>query len=309
MLCFVFPGQGSQQPAMGAAFVDDPSWALVDEASDAAGPRRRPPAARRRRRRAGRDPQRAARHVRPLDGRARRPPPATARPRRRRRSQPRRVLRAVRRRCARLRRRRPARGRAGRRHAGLHHAARPAPWPPCSASTTTPSRRPAPAPTATSGSPTQRARPGRHRRRPGRRRGGRRRRPRTPGPSGSWPSTCPGAFHTPFMAAAGERLDAAIAAAIVPRRRRAGRRQRRRRGPHRRRRLARPARAPARHPVRWARSVETLVGLGADTFVEVGPGAVLTGTIKRIAKDAARHSVDDARPRSTPSSPPSGAAT
>jgi [acyl-carrier-protein] S-malonyltransferase len=44
-------------------------------------------------------------------------------------------------------------------------------------------------------------------------------------------------------------------------------------------------------PVRWAASVETLVGLGATTFVEVGPGAVLTGTIKRISKDAARHSV------------------
>ena len=44
-------------------------------------------------------------------------------------------------------------------------------------------------------------------------------------------------------------------------------------------------------PVRWAASVETLVGLGADTFVEVGPGTVLTGTIKRIAKDLERHSV------------------
>ena len=37
MLCFVFPGQGSQQPAMGAPFADEPSWELVAEASDAAG--------------------------------------------------------------------------------------------------------------------------------------------------------------------------------------------------------------------------------------------------------------------------------
>ncbi len=37
MLTFVFPGQGSQQPGMGAAFTDDPSWSLVEEASDAAG--------------------------------------------------------------------------------------------------------------------------------------------------------------------------------------------------------------------------------------------------------------------------------
>ena len=44
-------------------------------------------------------------------------------------------------------------------------------------------------------------------------------------------------------------------------------------------------------PVRWAASVDTLVGLGAQTFVEVGPGAVLTGTIKRIAGDVERRSV------------------
>jgi [acyl-carrier-protein] S-malonyltransferase len=37
VLAFVFPGQGSQQPGMGAAFADDPSWAVVEEASDAAG--------------------------------------------------------------------------------------------------------------------------------------------------------------------------------------------------------------------------------------------------------------------------------
>lgn len=37
MLCFVFPGQGSQQPAMGAAFSEDPSWDLVNRASEAAG--------------------------------------------------------------------------------------------------------------------------------------------------------------------------------------------------------------------------------------------------------------------------------
>ncbi len=45
------------------------------------------------------------------------------------------------------------------------------------------------------------------------------------------------------------------------------------------------------NPVQWTRSVETLVALGGSTFVEVGPGVVLTGTVKRIAKDAARASV------------------
>ena len=34
-------------------------------------------------------------------------------------------------------------------------------------------------------------------------------------------------------------------------------------------------------PVRWRSSMETLVGLGVDTFYEVGPGNVLTGLAKR----------------------------
>ena len=37
MISFTFPGQGSQKPAMGAAWVDHPSWELVDEATTAAG--------------------------------------------------------------------------------------------------------------------------------------------------------------------------------------------------------------------------------------------------------------------------------
>ena len=37
MIAFTFPGQGSQKPGVGAAWVDHPSWELVAEASDAAG--------------------------------------------------------------------------------------------------------------------------------------------------------------------------------------------------------------------------------------------------------------------------------
>jgi [acyl-carrier-protein] S-malonyltransferase len=39
-------------------------------------------------------------------------------------------------------------------------------------------------------------------------------------------------------------------------------------------------------PVRWQESVERLAGEGVDTFVEVGPGTVLTGLARKIAKGA-----------------------
>ena len=38
--------------------------------------------------------------------------------------------------------------------------------------------------------------------------------------------------------------------------------------------------------VRWRESVQTMVGLGVDSFVELGVGKVLSGLIKRIAPDA-----------------------
>lgn len=100
-----------------------------------------------------------------------------------------------------------------------------------------------------------------------------------------------GAFHTPFMAPAGERLAAALsgatfAAPSVP--------------------VVANVDAEAHDdaapwpellsrqltsPVRWAQSVERLVGDGATTFVELGPGSVLTGTIKRIERSAGRVSI------------------
>lgn len=47
------------------------------------------------------------------------------------------------------------------------------------------------------------------------------------------------------------------------------------------------------HPVRWDESIARLVEDGFDTFVEIGPGAVLAGLMKRLAPEAAVYSVSD----------------
>lgn len=100
-----------------------------------------------------------------------------------------------------------------------------------------------------------------------------------------------GAFHTPFMAPAGESLAQALEAAtfhdadipVVANVDAAVHEDAADWPDLLRRQLV--------SPVRWARSVESLVDIGINTFVEAGPGAVLTGTVKRIAKDTSRHSV------------------
>ncbi len=38
--------------------------------------------------------------------------------------------------------------------------------------------------------------------------------------------------------------------------------------------------------VRWVETIETLLGLGIDVFIEFGPSTVLTGLLKRIAPEA-----------------------
>jgi len=46
-------------------------------------------------------------------------------------------------------------------------------------------------------------------------------------------------------------------------------------------------------PLFWEDSIKTLVADGYDTFIEIGPGKVLSGLVKRIAKDAKILNVED----------------
>jgi [acyl-carrier-protein] S-malonyltransferase len=46
-------------------------------------------------------------------------------------------------------------------------------------------------------------------------------------------------------------------------------------------------------PVLWVQCVERLVSQGADTFVEVGPGTVLGGLVKKMARDVRVLNVED----------------
>jgi len=52
-------------------------------------------------------------------------------------------------------------------------------------------------------------------------------------------------------------------------------------------------------PVQWTNSVEWLVEAGVDTFIEVGPGKVLSGLVKKIAKDVQVFAIEDLASYST----------
>jgi len=47
-------------------------------------------------------------------------------------------------------------------------------------------------------------------------------------------------------------------------------------------------------PVRWLESVQALIGKGVNTFIEVGPGKVLSGLMRQISREATSHHVEDA---------------
>jgi [acyl-carrier-protein] S-malonyltransferase len=46
-------------------------------------------------------------------------------------------------------------------------------------------------------------------------------------------------------------------------------------------------------PVRWEESIQRLVSMGIETFVEVGPGRVLSGLIKKISRAVQVHNIED----------------
>jgi [acyl-carrier-protein] S-malonyltransferase len=46
-------------------------------------------------------------------------------------------------------------------------------------------------------------------------------------------------------------------------------------------------------PVQWQRTIEYMVQQGVTTFIEIGPGRVLTGLIKRINKEVATQNLGD----------------
>ena len=101
-----------------------------------------------------------------------------------------------------------------------------------------------------------------------------------------------GAFHSPLMSSAREGLKAALEQTEI----------RDARSPVFANVTARPVRSSSdirdllvqqlTSPVRWEESVQRMAAAGAREFVEVGPGKVLQGLVKRIAPDVRVRGVD-----------------
>ncbi len=48
-------------------------------------------------------------------------------------------------------------------------------------------------------------------------------------------------------------------------------------------------------PVRWEQSVRELMAMGADTFLEMGPGKTLTGFVKKVSRQTGAYNIEDLR--------------
>ncbi|WP_102346976.1 ACP S-malonyltransferase [Bacillus sp. Marseille-P3661] len=46
-------------------------------------------------------------------------------------------------------------------------------------------------------------------------------------------------------------------------------------------------------PVRWSESVETMLAKGVDTFIEIGPGKVLSGLVKKVNRRVNTYAISD----------------
>ena len=46
-------------------------------------------------------------------------------------------------------------------------------------------------------------------------------------------------------------------------------------------------------PVRWIETVRHMIEAGVDTFIEIGPGKVLTGLLRRIDRSVTTYAVQD----------------
>ena len=46
-------------------------------------------------------------------------------------------------------------------------------------------------------------------------------------------------------------------------------------------------------PVRWQETIACMVNLGVERYIEIGPGKVLSGLVKRMAKDSTIQNVQN----------------